>query len=236
MGTVETLGLDVSHYQGKIEWAKVAAAGYRFAIVKATQDVAITDARLVANAQGVRDAGMNLQYYQFANPDKRSNDAKREAERFLTTLEAVPKPNRLWFSQDWYCDSWSDLEKACEELDEREGFAWLSTWLDLVEVEGLSIGIYSKAAWLYREVTPDAASIQKLMTRKDGTRRPFWVARYGKNNGQRPAKRFDPQRKVPVEWGPWDIWQYTSRGTVPGIDGRVDLDLARLWDVSVTIL
>ena len=49
-------GIDVSHYQGSIDWAKVKAAGIRFVYVKASQGADFTDPRLFANVAGAAAA------------------------------------------------------------------------------------------------------------------------------------------------------------------------------------
>ena len=56
-------GIDVSHYQGSIDWAKVKAAGIRFAYVKASQGADFTDPRLFANVAGAAAAGIPIGLY-----------------------------------------------------------------------------------------------------------------------------------------------------------------------------
>jgi GH25 family lysozyme M1 (1,4-beta-N-acetylmuramidase) len=46
----------------------------------------------------------------------------------------------------------------------------------------------------------------------------FWIARYGKNTGQLDEKYKPSGRNIIA-------WQFTSKGTVPGIDGFVDMDV-----------
>jgi lysozyme len=61
------MGIDVSHYQGTIDWAKVAGSGVKFAYIKATEGVA-TDPMLKANADGARAAGLPFGLYHFWRP------------------------------------------------------------------------------------------------------------------------------------------------------------------------
>jgi lysozyme len=56
-------GIDVSHYQGSIDWAKVKAAGIRFVYVKASQGADFTDPRLFANVAGAAAAGIPIGLY-----------------------------------------------------------------------------------------------------------------------------------------------------------------------------
>lgn len=65
-----TPGIDVSHYQSKIDWPAVAASGIRFAYVKATQGVGYTDPLFVSNVLGAYKAGVPAGAYHFMTADK----------------------------------------------------------------------------------------------------------------------------------------------------------------------
>ncbi len=54
------------------------------------------------------------------------------------------------------------------------------------------------------------------------TRWPLWLAAYGKNDGN-PGT----ESTAPAPWSDWLVWQYSSNGTVPGVAGRCDVNLAR---------
>ena len=56
-------GIDVSHYQGIIDWQKVKAAGIRFAYLKATQGASFVDPQLFANYTGAKAAGIPIGLY-----------------------------------------------------------------------------------------------------------------------------------------------------------------------------
>jgi lysozyme len=64
-------GIDVSHYQGVIDWAKVQAAGIQFAYLKATEGASFVDPQLAANVKGAAAVGIPIgQYHVFvANGD-----------------------------------------------------------------------------------------------------------------------------------------------------------------------
>ena len=63
------LGIDVSHYQGQIDWVKVAESGVKFAFIKATDGV-VGDPMAKTNADGARAAGVPFGLYHFWRPDK----------------------------------------------------------------------------------------------------------------------------------------------------------------------
>jgi GH25 family lysozyme M1 (1,4-beta-N-acetylmuramidase) len=75
-------GIDVSHFQGTINWSSVAAAGKQFAFAKATEGVTYVDPTVGTNTAGARAAGLLVGVYHFAHPD--TNTAAAEAQHFLT--------------------------------------------------------------------------------------------------------------------------------------------------------
>ena len=73
----------MSYHQGPINWPQVAAAGKRFAFVRATAGTLTADTTYWANSSGARAAGLDVGSYHFANPDLAFNDAGNEAAWFL---------------------------------------------------------------------------------------------------------------------------------------------------------
>lgn len=76
-------GIDVSHYQGEVDWNAVAGAGVRFAIVKATEGIGDLDPRFHDNWQGARSAGLLRGAYHFLHPNE---DARQQAQHFLSVV------------------------------------------------------------------------------------------------------------------------------------------------------
>ncbi|WP_275408752.1 GH25 family lysozyme, partial [Actinocatenispora rupis] len=62
-------GLDVSHYQGSINWSSVKSNGASFAYVKATEGTSYTDPNFAANYNGSYNAGLIRGAYHFARPN-----------------------------------------------------------------------------------------------------------------------------------------------------------------------
>src|SRR6059058_1692614 len=67
-------GIDVSHWNGSIDWSQVASSGERFAIMKATEGRTYVDPTYSSNRQGALDAGLAVTAYHFARPDSTQND------------------------------------------------------------------------------------------------------------------------------------------------------------------
>jgi lysozyme len=80
----ETLaGIDVSHFQGEVDWDAVAAAGVRFAFIKATEGLEDVDPRFASNWEGSRAAGLLRGAYHFLHPNL---DARQQAAHFLAVV------------------------------------------------------------------------------------------------------------------------------------------------------
>src|SRR5690348_14694718 len=58
-------GIDVSHYQGTVDWAKVAGSGRKFGIVKATEGTGYIDSSFAANWSAMKKAGVLRSAYHF---------------------------------------------------------------------------------------------------------------------------------------------------------------------------
>lgn len=69
-------GLDVSHYQGAVDWTAAAANGATFAYMKATEGTTYTDPQFGANYTGSANAGLLRGAYHFALPDSSSGAAQ----------------------------------------------------------------------------------------------------------------------------------------------------------------
>jgi GH25 family lysozyme M1 (1,4-beta-N-acetylmuramidase)/predicted small integral membrane protein len=76
-----TDGIDVSHWQGSINWSSVYGAGYRFAFIKATEGTGYTDSYFTTNMTNAKNAGLYPGPYHFAHPD--TNSATAEAQHFV---------------------------------------------------------------------------------------------------------------------------------------------------------
>jgi lysozyme len=85
---VPAKGIDVSSYQGRVDWRKVKAAGYTFAWVKATEGTDFLDSTLKANVTGAKAAGVTVGAYHFLRP-RGDRTGAAEARWFAKQLQAV---------------------------------------------------------------------------------------------------------------------------------------------------
>lgn len=192
-------GIDVSRWQGSIDWAKVKGAGKRFVIAKATEGIGFRDANYTANRSGAMAAGLKVTAYHFARPDLNPTDPTGEADWFVDNMNLVK--GMLVPALDLERSGGMSISKLQD---------WVAAWLDRVyERTGVRAMIYvSPAFWktYLGDTTMFAADGYSVL----------WVAHWGVSAPTVPANN----------WGgkSWTFWQYTSDGSVPGIDGRVDLD------------
>ncbi|UYL93864.1 endolysin [Geobacillus phage vB_GthS_PK2.1] len=81
-------GIDVSHWQGKINWAKVKAAGIQVAYLKATEGTTYVDDMLKTNYQNAKKAGIKVGFYHFFRA-KNEQNAREQARHFVNTVKGM---------------------------------------------------------------------------------------------------------------------------------------------------
>ncbi len=91
---LRTTGIDVSHWQGVIDWSQVAASDVEFAYVKATEANGFVDERFENNASSAQGAGLITGAYHYAQPDL-GNSAKEEAAWFVSQAGSYIGPGFL---------------------------------------------------------------------------------------------------------------------------------------------
>jgi lysozyme len=193
-------GIDVSYHQGTVDWPQVAAAGKRFAFVRASAGTLTADTAYATNRPGARAAGLAVGSYHYANPDTAPNDAGNEASWFLRNA-TIASGDLLPVL---------DLEVS-NGLDPAALTAWAQTWLSQVSAAtGVRPIIYTNAGfWSSSMANTDWFARNGYAV--------LWIAHWTTAS----------QPNVPAGgWGGngWTFWQHTDAGTVPGISGPVDLD------------
>ena len=193
-------GVDISHWQGTINWTSVAGAGKKFAFMKATEDTNYTDPTYTSNRSSARSAGLVVGAYHFAQPSATVGNGAAQADHFINVASPA--------SGDLY--PVLDLERS-NGLTWTQMTVWVKEFLERVyQRTGVRGVIYcSPSFWKnYMGDTGWFASNGYTI---------LWVAHW----------TTAPSPIMPAaNWGgkSWTFWQYTSDGTVPGISGRVDLD------------
>jgi GH25 family lysozyme M1 (1,4-beta-N-acetylmuramidase) len=198
-------GIDISHWQGTIDWAKVKGSGRTFVFAKATEGIGFEDSNYDANKAGAMAQGMMFGAYHFARPG--SNDPVAEADWFVDTAKL----------QHGMLLPVLDLE-ITGGLGTTALTSWVKAWLQRVDQRiGAKPMIYTSPSF-WRNAMGDSRWFA------DNGYAMLWVAHWGVTSPSVPA----------TNWGgrSWTFWQYSSDGTVPGISGRVDLDVYRFGSFS----
>ena len=184
-------GIDVSHWQGTIDWNKVKKAGIEFAIIKAGGSDAgfYTDSRWEANYKGAKAAGIPIGAYYFVGKDCVTAAAgKADAERFLRILKGKQLEYPVY------------MDNEAQPVSAKAGITEATiAFCETLEAAGYFVGIYGSAVSGFKERMDDT----KL------TPYAHWVAQYASKCSYK---------------GDYGIWQYSSKGSVDGISGNVDLD------------
>jgi lysozyme len=196
-------GIDVSHYQGTVNWSAVRSAGITFAFAKATEGTSFTDGFINQNIAGMKRAGIVPGAYHFAHP---GSDATTQANRFTNVVRTANGGN------------FSGLLQLVLDLEVTDGrspaqvWSWTQTFVARVRaVTGRPCIIYT-GFYFWRDRVGDP---------NNNLNCPLWLAAY--------VAESQTGALTPRAWSGvgWAFWQYTDRGSVPGVTGNVDRDYFR---------
>jgi len=205
-------GLDVSHYQGAIDWIQVAGGGYSFTFAKATEGTTLIDPTYAINRAGSNTLGLRLGAYHFGRPGGSGAagivaNAIAQADFFVGVAQpaAGDLPPVL------------DLETK-GTLATAGLVQWTQAWLDEVTaLTGVDATVYVSPSF-WKTALGDTTAIA-------GDGHPLWIAHWTTNAAPTvPA----------LNWGGlgWTFWQWTDCSNVPGIAHCVDGDRLNGTDPS----
>lgn len=127
-------GIDVSHWQGRIDWGQVRAQGVEFAIIKATEGCGYRDPSFEEYRRGCTLPAGFYHFLRTADPAK----AQREAADFLAALGGESAPMGCWLD----CE-----EPGLEHMGKKALTAAALTFLKEVERRGYRAGVYCNRNW-----------------------------------------------------------------------------------------
>ncbi|SFE06112.1 Lyzozyme M1 (1,4-beta-N-acetylmuramidase), GH25 family [Actinacidiphila alni] len=186
-------GLDVSGWQGTVDWASVRSAGATFAYVKATEGTTYTSSSFSGQYDGAYNAGLVRGAYHFAIPNNSTGAA--QADYFVAhgggwSADGKTLPPALDIEYNPY-------GATCYGLSQSAMVAWIKSFSDEVHAKtGRYPAIYTTTDW-WTTCTGNTSGF--------GATNPLWVARYASGVGTLPAG-----------WSAQSIWQYADSGTFPG--------------------
>ena len=193
---MEIKGIDVSAYQGNIDWKTVADYGMGFAILRITEKGNVIDSTFERNYEGCVNNNIPVGVYKYSYAMSVA-EIQKEAQKVVDVLDG----RKLDFPV------WLDLEHPDQRnLSKSTLETMIKTFWSVVKAAGYKFGIYSNADW-YNNVIPESAK----------SKYDFWIARYPANDDGWLQERLRPDFGVG--------WQYSSKAKIPGIEGYVDRDV-----------
>ena len=190
------LGIDVSAWQRSISWKAVQDAGVEFGFVKATEGTGYVSPTYERQRAAARRPGIPVGAYHFARPDA-DDGPLAEADHIVEV--ATPEAGDLL----------PVLDFEHTGLGPRELARWAKDWLKRVEKRiGQPPILYTFSAF-WTSTVGNAVGFSRY---------PLWLANYGVNDG-----KVHPVRRV-GDWASVAVHQYTSKGRIPGYEGRLDLN------------
>jgi GH25 family lysozyme M1 (1,4-beta-N-acetylmuramidase) len=210
----KAMGIDVSRFQGTIDWPSVAGSGIGFAYVQASRgsgadctvkpaqcgpDPFFANNRLAAESAGVRVGAYHRAFASGATTADARADALAEANIFIAAVGSLQRGELIPVL---------DAETPFTGMTSTSLRTWIRVFVKRVSKKlGRKPMIYTNASsW---SATGNTAEFAKA-------RYPLWVAEWGVSRPSVPANNWAGRG--------YSVWQYTSSGSVSGISGRVDMD------------
>ena len=194
-----TMGIDVSKWNGTIDWNAVKNSGVSYVIIRcgyrgSSQGALIEDPKFQANIKGAIKADLKVGVYFFTQAvDER--EAVEEASMVLGLIKNYK------ISYPVFLDVESSGGRA-DSISAETRTAVCRAFCQTIQNAGYTAGIYANKTWLEKRMDANALSAYKI-----------WLAQYA---------------QTPTYTGRYDLWQYRSTGKVSGISGNVDMNLSYL--------
>lgn len=210
VGNTVTRGIDVSKYQGTIDWGKVKEAGVDFAMIrvgyraKSTGEI-FEDPTARYNMQEAQAAGIKLGAYFFSSAVT-VEEAKAEA---AFTRDIIAK-YRITYPVAYNCEDFASPDSRQYGLDAAARTTLACAFLDEIGAAGYTPMFYAAKGELEGSAQWDTQTLS--------SKYKIWVAQY-------PAQPY-PQTAASDYTGSHAMWQYTSQGTVEGISRKTDINIA----------
>ncbi len=194
-----TLGIDVSKWNGTIDWNAVKNSGISYVIIRcgyrgSSAGKLIEDPKFESNIKGATAAGLKVGIYFFTQA--------------VNEIEAVEEASMVLDQIKGYTISYPvfvDVEASGgrgDKIDKDTRTAVCRAFCQTIQRAGYTAGVYSNKTWLEGKL--DAASLNNYK---------IWLAQYA---------------ATPTYAGRYDIWQYKSTGSISGISGNVDMNISYL--------
>jgi lysozyme len=185
-------GIDVSWYQKEIDWEQVRHAGTRFAFIKATEGGDMLDRRFRENWEESRAAGVPRGAYHFVFWCR---PAKDQIRWFIRNVPKEPDALPPVLDVEW------SHKTSCPRPSAEKARAKMREMLRAFEAH------YGKKPVIYTDINFHEDVLEGTT---EFDHYPFWI----RSVAARPKERYGDR--------PWEFWQFTATGRVPGVGGDVD--------------
>lgn len=202
-------GVDVSKWQGKIDWARVKRSGIDFAIIRigfrGENGIIYKDDCADYNIQQADKAGLLVGVYFFSTA-KTAAEAEEEAKWTASAIAGYPISYPVVYDCEGFLSENSRMYGLSKEQRSDNALAFLN-YIKSAGYEGM---FYAAKSELEGSLYWDTARLENAFE--------IWVARY-------PATPY-PTTPTPDYGGKYAMWQYTNKGTVSGITSNADISVS----------
>lgn len=203
------IGIDVSKHNGSIDWEQVKKSGIQFAIIRAGNrgygeaGNMVEDPYFVQNMNGAIANGIKVGVYYFSQAIT-VEEAIQEAEATLRMIQDNGFADKL--SLPIVIDTEASGGRA-DSMTKEQRTTVVKAFCERIKQAGYTPMVYANKSWLKNNLIMSELEQYEV-----------WVAHYVKTD--------DPINNPTDYDGRFEIWQYTSEGSVPGISGNVDIDIS----------
>lgn len=192
------LGIDVSRFQGTIDWETVKTAGVEFVFIRiggrgSSEGALYIDEHAAQYYEGAKKAGLQVGAY-FYSQAINAEEAEEEARFVLEQIIGWELDLPVVYDWEWVSSDARTANVTKEELTQ-----CTVSFCEMIETAGYEPAVYFNSDQGYNRL--DMAQLQDYK---------LWLAYY----------EMSPDFPCAV-----DFWQYSCTGTVPGIEGEVDMNL-----------
>ncbi len=196
-------GIDVSGYNGTIDWTAVKNSGISFVIIRCgfrgyTKGGLILDSKYQSYIQGATSAGLKVGLYLFSQAVNEA-EAVEEASLCVNLAQGYKISYPIFIDSEYANGARSG---RADKLDKASRTAVCKAFCETIKSAGYTPGVYASKSWFYDKLDAGQLSSYKI-----------WLAHYTSQTDYS---------------GRYDMWQHTDKGSVNGIKGNVDLDISYL--------
>lgn len=205
-----TYGIDVSKFQGTIDWAQVASTGINFAMVRVGYRDSVTgeikaDTNAKYNMQEAEKNGIKVGAYFFSTAVN-NTEAVEEADWVANYISKYA----ITYPVGYNCEGFENSKSRQYNITKDDRSKVAMAFLNEVYNKGYTPIFYASKN--------EMANDTKWNTSTIGSKYKIWMAWYNQdtsNVANGPSAGFK-----------YDMWQYSNQGDVPGIKGKVDVNIA----------